>query len=124
MTLKETVYADGYAPCYERRGRIRYLLRGNTCIYSGMTPATEFMSTINAAEHVVEAIAEAEGIDPRNVTFYDLQTHHAYSYLREGQYEMMRLTVEYNGRQPQGISEWSPVTPSPETLNLFVIYPN
>ena len=121
--VKETRYANGRAPGCECGGRVRYLLQGNTCTYSGMTPAAEFMSTVNAAEHVVEAIAEAEGIDPCNVTFYDLQTH-AYPHRNEGQYEMMRLTVEYDGQQPRNISDWSPATCSRQTLTLFGIYPN
>jgi hypothetical protein len=59
-------------------GRVAYLVADDQVIFSGLTLPSESTSTINAAENIVEAICETEGLNWRSVTFYDIRTHRGY----------------------------------------------
>lgn len=61
-------------------GRVAYQRRGNRIVFTGLIGSDKATSTVNASNQIVQAIAEAEGIDWRNprfgeqYDFYDLST--------------------------------------------------
>lgn len=114
--VQETTYADG--PNRPRGGVVRYLLAGSQCVFSGVTDAAQFMTTINAAEHIIRAIAEAEKLDPRQVTFYDLMTRKGYSHLSHGGHEFVRLKVDYRTGEPK-VTHWEKCTCPNDVLRAF-----
>ena len=115
--LKETRYANGIAQGCVKGGVVKYMVQHKNCIFSGVTSSREFTSTVNAAEYVIQAIAEAEGLDPREIRFFDLCTRLGYP-SQEASHEFMQLTVQYEGAQPHVIG-WEPTPCSPQTLQLF-----
>lgn len=85
---------------------------GQRCIFSGVTDGGT--STINAAERIIKAIAEAEKVP---LEFYDLQTQKGYSYYRPGEYSLDLLILK-DGRLDSVIA-WRPENLPPEVLKAF-----
>ena len=54
------------------------------------------LSTSTCIESIIAAIAKEEGVDPKELTFYELATHIG-SHFNPGQYSFSRITIEWNG---------------------------
>jgi hypothetical protein len=70
-------------------GEVLYVIADGRCTYCGITPGST--STINAAERVISAIVNAEGLFPSDVEFYDIQTRAQYEYKKPGSYDFTRV---------------------------------
>ncbi len=119
--LKEVEYDDFIG----RKGKVVYERRGNRVIFSAVRSSREATSTVNAAEIVVVAISEAEGIDWRDpefgnkFEFYDLSTPVGYpsrknSPFRElmglGDVEIDRLNINPDPATNYiHVDSWTPV---------------
>lgn len=75
MELKEVSYRG-----FGRKGdgRVVYTVLDNQVFFSGITLPRESTSTINAVESIISAICEAEALDWKTTTFYDIRTHRGY----------------------------------------------
>ena len=125
-----------------RKGKVVYELRGNKVIFSSLRSAREATSTIQAAELVVKAICNAEGIDWENsefgnkYEFYDLSTPIGYPsrkddylnrLLREGvglgEVEIDRLNIVHtNGTI--FVESWTPMNLSSNENTLQALLPS
>ncbi len=115
---KETRYADyDDAPESAKVGIVKYAIRDKSCIFTGLTSSRVSPTTINAAEYVIRAIAETEGLDPRLITFYDLLTRRGYPD-QPKPYEFVRLMIGYQNNQIHVVA-WTPVECTPDILKLF-----
>ncbi len=65
-------------------GYVEYIIQDNNCIFTGITISG---STINYAREIIDAICKKEGINDKNFTFFDLQTHKGYQGKRPGEFE-------------------------------------
>lgn len=117
--LRETRYAN--SPGGKKDGVVKYLIEEGRCTFSGMS-GRDFMSTVNAAEHVIEAIASVEGLDVSRTEFFDLMTEHGYPHFGPGKFDFQHLTVEIVADQPN-ITGWSVRECPLEVLQLFGINP-
>ncbi|OGY15645.1 MAG: hypothetical protein A2784_04505 [Candidatus Chisholmbacteria bacterium RIFCSPHIGHO2_01_FULL_48_12] len=98
-------------------GEVAYQRRGNKVLFSAITEAGETTSTVNAAEAVVKAICEAEGVDWRgedfgSLEFYDLMTKVGYPCRKLEDWEINRLGVvvgNVDGKKQIQVTEWIPV---------------
>ncbi len=115
---KETRYADyDEAPESAKVGIVKYAIRDKNCIFTGLTSSRVSPTTINAAEYVVRAIAEAEKLDPRHITFYDLCTRRGYPD-QPKPYEFMRLMIRFENNRFH-VTTWTPTECTPDILKLF-----
>ena len=60
----------------QKKVPLTYWYQDGVCVYTGLE--SEVGSTINYAEDIIAAIAEKEGFDPSEITFFDLQTWKGY----------------------------------------------
>ena len=67
-------------------GDVVYYVEGDQCVFCGFSNMST--STINAAEAIILAIAKQENIDPKSLTFYDLQTYKTFSDKEPGEFEL------------------------------------
>lgn len=104
-------------------GEVNYVVNDGVCIFSGITPSDEAMSTINAAESIIKAIASKEGIEPVDTAFFDLVTGRSYSHLEGDAHEFKRLQMTYDENGPH-VTAWEDVVCPPETLRLFGLQAN
>lgn len=96
-----------------------YLLEGRRCVFSG-TGKERRVGTINAAERVIKAIAEEEGINPGSVEWFDLQTHLGYEFVRPGKYNYDQVCLgSGTGTAPLQSLRWKPVPCPPEVVAAF-----
>ncbi len=96
-----------------------YAIDGSRCIFSGINwPAT---STINAAEEIVQQIAQTAGLDSLEMTFFDLRTSWGYPDLKIGGHQFLRLHLERTDGET-AVSQWEPVSPSEDDLRPFMMY--
>ena len=105
-SLKQATY-QGFE---KSRGPIRfvYLVAGNNVYYSGVDLGT---STINAAERIITAISDAEGINWEDYTFHDIQTRRTYDTGHEfdpNYYCVDRLTIDNLDGRPY-VSGWQTI---------------
>lgn len=105
---------------YFNRGKIRSsvvyeIFDGYMCVFSGVSD--KGMSTINAAERIIKAIAEAEGVP---LKFYDLQTNQGYSYYEPGEYSFDLLVIT-DQNNPE-VKAWIPEPLPPKVLAVFGEY--
>ena len=100
---------------------VEYIVYGNSVVFSGLHNGKEGArtSTINAAESVVMAIAEAEGIDPRHYTFFDLQTFTSYARYQRGDFTYNQLTIDWRESGQPGQVYWKEGHGVPEVLEDF-----
>lgn len=120
--LKKTAYAHGSNSV--KRGFVHYLLvNSRTCVFSGITSCREVPSTVNAADCIVQAISDAEGLAPNEVEFYDLLTATGYPMLRNSQYEFQKLAVLWNTGGPT-VTSWTGAPCPPDILRSFGLLRN
>ncbi len=83
-----------------RKGEVVYEIRGTRVIFSSIRSSEETPSTVNAAEAIIIAICDTEGIDWRaplfceKYEFYDLSTPVGYPYRNDSSFQ---ATAEYFG---------------------------
>ncbi|MFH1291782.1 MAG: hypothetical protein ABIH87_01110 [bacterium] len=92
-------------------GEVLYVIIADRCTFTGVTKTT---STINVAEHIVEAIARAECMTVEDLKFFDLQTHLGYC-KKPGEFEYDHLKFDQGICNPS----WEPVECPPEIRQLF-----
>jgi len=119
--LKETDYIDPDSTHRTQPGRVMYLIKGRRCIFSGQSSFEEHTSTHNAAEHVILAIAQAEQIDPKSITFYDLQTEKIHTDLTGKPFRFLQLTLAFPKGGGFKVESWTEDSCSPEILREFGI---
>lgn len=105
-------------------GEVNYVVNDGVCVFSGITPSGEAMSTINAAEDIIKAIASREGIKPMETTFFDLVTSRSYSHLEGDAHEFKRLDATYDENGEPQVTAWEDAVCPPETLRLFGLQAN
>lgn len=94
--LKEVEYYGFHGS----KGKVAYEIRGKKIIFTALCSSREATSTVQAAEKVVTAICEAEGIDWKDpefnnkYEFYDLSTPIGYPGRTEGQLKAIREIAE------------------------------
>ena len=92
---------------------VAYVIIGRDYVFSGLeAPGT----TINFAEDIIVLICAAERLDPRRITFYDLQTYRSYISKKPGEYELDKLTLKFGeGRFGFYATTWAsaPKWPTP-----------
>lgn len=107
--LKETEYPCWGAglPGMPTHNKVAYALVENRVIFSGIETERR-TSTMNAAESIIEAIAEQEKIDIVSYRWFDLQTHRGYHSIQPGNFHLKEidLTINPKGeRPPQGLQD-------------------
>ena len=112
--LKEAPYVTN-----GRVGRVVYAIEGSRCVFCGIS-GRDASSTINAAEEIVEAIVRLDGVDPKTMVFYDLQTTSGYPNKVPGDYDFDRLDVEVaGGGQRIIVNDWTPDDCPEDILRKF-----
>lgn len=110
LVLKELVYR-----CRNFPGKIAYLVTEHDVYFTGLLPTPiPAIGTIQSAEAVIEAICEAENIDWRTHTFFDIETQQQYTYWAIHGYDdyvVERLVIEGDELQ---VSGWETVAAHPE----------
>lgn len=107
-----------------KKGEVVYQVRDNKVIFSAIISSREAPSTVNAAEAVVVAICEAEGINwkapsfYKDYEFYDLSTPLGYPGRKEnpflwltedlGEVQIDRLEIKPH-RNYLHVESWTPV---------------
>lgn len=86
--MKKTKYR-GY---HKKSAEVVYDITNGVCIFSGITPS-DVVSTIQGAEKVIAAICLDAKIHPKDLLFYDLQTHLGYGLFKPGICEFSKLEV-------------------------------
>ncbi len=117
VVLKEAEYRN----FNQGTSRVVYArLPGNRIVFSGITPPHNRTSTVNAAGGIVRVIAEAEGIDPSQFLFYDLQTSLGYGRAKAptGKLAFSQLNIEW-GVRPYFVSGWIGETCSEDVIRVF-----
>jgi hypothetical protein len=118
LNLKKVEYlADlGYA------GEVVYVITGACCFFAGTRKAA--MSTINAAEEVVEGICDEEGLDWRDLMFYDLQTRAGYRSKQNipGQFECDQLSITILPDGRPAVRAWQPYRCPEDIVKAFCQY--
>ncbi len=74
---------------------VAYEIFGDRCVFCGITPPHKRTSTINAAESILQAIADQEGVPVTNLRFFDLQTQMGYN-MAPGLFEFDELVFTVN----------------------------
>jgi len=69
-----------------------YTIVGNRCYFSGIECELR-TSTINAAESIMQAISEQEGVPVNRLRWFDLQTHRGYGGKRPGEFKINELAI-------------------------------
>jgi len=106
MTLKRIRYKNSGGPSFGYAQVVYVIINGNQCIFSGITPGPARTSTINAAEDIIMAIAEAEGVEAENLQFFDLQTGTGYE-KKPKEYEFDKLLVVYDEKGKPFVRGWA-----------------
>lgn len=96
---------------------VTYVRFEDQIIFMGM--ARNCTSTIDAAEQIINAITQREGVDPGTLTFYDLQTRQGYSHLKPGQFILNQLTLQIEGGIVTNVEEWRSCDGDPDKLRCF-----
>ena len=84
--LKETFYED--LSHLSKTTKVVYIIVDGCCYFSGIETGT---STINAAENVIQAIAEQEGVSVDSLRYFDIQTRLGGYEREEGCFEINEL---------------------------------
>lgn len=113
MELKEITYV-GNGP--EFNGKVIYLLDAYTIYFCGITPHST--STINAAERVIQAIANDLGINYLDYEFIDIQTWHQYGSKKRGEFDADQLKFVSMNSRPY-VHDWVPFSLPEAILNVF-----
>jgi len=109
MMLKEAQYPNwGWPIAGVEYGKVAYAIIGGCCYFSGLTASGQATSTINAAESIVQAIADQEGVPIEKLRFFDLQTHRGYD-KPEGEFAFDELVFddESLGQGKVSVSGWA-----------------
>ena len=109
--FKEVDYSVFFSPRYI--GKVAYVIIGREVFFSGLTRTT---TTINAAEEIIRAICEAEGIRWQDFTFVDIQTHCGYP-KTPGDFEADVL--ELRSGEELTVEGWRPANLPKEVRQLF-----
>ena len=101
-------------------GKVVYLINNSHCVFSGIS-GREALSTINAAEAIIKAIAAQEGVDLGTLTFFDLQTRAGYPTKLSGEYDLDQLEVAIDGANVE-VRNWRPTSLPTTVKKLFTKY--
>ncbi len=96
-------------------GAIVYTIDGRNVYFSGLTLPHVATSTINGAERIIALLAAAEGIVPRLVTFFDIQTNRGYATKQPGTFEIEQLRLQCVG-DSISVEQWTPVAMSDDLI--------
>ena len=123
LPLKRVEYEWGVTSG-NRKGEVVYEIRDKKVIFSAIRSAREAPSSVNAAEAIIVAICDAEGIDWKDPSFcqkyefYDLSTPIGYpwrkdpsfqAYLEgEGEVQIDKLEIKPTGNYLH-VESWTPV---------------
>lgn len=116
---KEILYIDPKSKNRKQiAGYVKYLLLQNQCVFSGTSTYEEYTSTVNAVEHVLQALIQAENLDPRSTTFFDLQTSRVHTILGDQPFCLKRLILSFKDDVFEVI-DWIDASCSPPILREF-----
>lgn len=111
MNALKLVEYPGFSPRYN--GRVAYLVRGREVYFtSAISHKKNPTSTINAAEDVILAIAQAENLDWRMFTFHDIQTCLGYGGHPKTWWVIDQVIFQDAGDRP-GNLDWQSVARGP-----------
>jgi hypothetical protein len=98
---------------------VLYLIEDNCCFFSGIGTENR-TSTINAAESIIQSIADQENVHIQTFRWFDLQTHLGYD-KASGDYEMDELLVEIDRERPEGftVTQWKHTECPPDVSEAF-----
>ena len=117
VLLKHAQYSNwGWPIVKPQYCEVVYVVIGGKCIFTGTTNRY-VTSTINAAEDVISAIAEKEGLELSEIVFYDLQTYRTYR-KRPGQFQFDRVEFDIKKGEPVN-PRWIPEECPDEIIELF-----
>lgn len=117
--LKETKYASKAGESRRHGGSVKYILVADQCVFSGISSPETAPTTVNVAESVILAIAEAEKINPSQTTFYDLHTHLSFPHLKPGETEFKKLSIAMTPQGKPRVYSWVHWECPPEVLEIF-----
>ncbi|MFA5129556.1 MAG: hypothetical protein WC477_01400 [Patescibacteria group bacterium] len=114
--LKEAVYGNRT----QGFGKVSYWIseNGQDCVFSGMTPSGQCPSTINAAESIIQSIANVEGVHPLRLKFFDLLTSQSYGTHFERGYEFKLITFTVQRKEIR-VEHWEDLPCPPRILKIF-----
>lgn len=101
----------------EHKGKVAYIVEQGKVLFTATISAFQTTSTINAAEAIVEAICEAEGIDWKNpkqlekYEFYDLKSQIGYPYQNPSEFEILKLGIRPDDRRGIFVESWDRYEP-------------
>ncbi len=98
------------------------ILNGNRCIFSGIVPTPNVCGTVNAAESVIKAITQAEGVVQQNLRWFDLQTYSGFFWRSVGEYEFDELIFEHSADGQAHVVLWKQTECPKEVVDLFTEY--
>jgi len=103
--LKEARYkcwGFGYGSQFPEYNVVVYAIIDGCCYFSGIERERR-TSTINAAESIIKAISEQEGVAIERLRWFDLQTHLGYR-KGHGEYELDEVLIGFNPDGPEEAS--------------------